>query len=180
MAGRTGPLPAGPAGEHQPLPPYPLLLRRNRRDAPCPAVRRRAQSRLSHRQYAGVLAVGGRRAASGRTLRVADRSGYYGVAAGVYGYPRHRHVCRRGRAGGRRNSAGGSSAGRRLSADAGNDFRRLGPSGTENGGGQDGHSDRHPDLPQHPRGGVYAAGYAAGGYLVLRQSRRDVAAGGGA
>lgn len=99
---------------------------------------------------------------------------------GVYGYPRHRHVCRRGRAGGRRNSAGGSSAGRRLSADAGNDFRRLGPSGTENGGGQDGHSDRHPDLPQHPRGGVYAAGYAAGGYLVLRQSRRDVAAGGGA
>lgn len=140
----------------------------------------RAQSRLSHRQYAGVLAVGGRRAASGRTLRVADRSGYHGAAAGVYGYPRHRHVCRRGRAGGRRNSAGGSSAGRRLSADAGDDFRRLGPSGTENGGGQDGHSDRHPDLPQYPCGGIYAAGHAAGGYLVLRQSRRDVAAGGGA
>ena len=102
------------------------------------------------------------------------------LAGFVYGYPRHRHVCRRGRAGGREHSAGGSSAGRRLSADAGDDFRRLGPSGTENGGGQDGHSDRHPDLPQHPRGGVYAAGYAAGGYLVLRQSRRDVAAGGGA
>ena len=118
--------------------------------------------------------------ASGCALRVADRSGYHGAAAGVYGYPRHRHVCRRGRAGGRRNSAGGSSAGRRLSADTGDDFRRLGPSGAENGGGQDGHPHRHPDLPQYPCGGVYAAGYAAGGYLVLRQSRRDVAAGGGA